>query len=240
MKTGQNLYDFSYKPSEYGIVAVAISIDSKFVAICDAGREMQTWEHRVGQCICKINQWGASNLRFSSDSKFIAAMDLLQEEVQIWEIATGACLFCVGSGDPMAFFDPASGDILTDRFIFKNYGWKSWFKLPRHGYSLKYTLDETWICLDGQETLPIPFGLKSPTKGRSILSRSSLMAFTSIAGQLIIIKFPDSPGLKGPERNLFDTHTTSHPYPNLAMTSNVDDSDLTDKDPGPNAKRNKR
>lgn len=240
VKTGQDLYNFSYKPSDYGIVAVAVSTDSKFVAICDPGREMQIWEPHVGHCVYRIDQWGASNLRFSSDSKFIAAMDLIQEEVQIWEIATGACLFCIGSGDPLAFFDPASGDILTDQFIYKNSSWKSWLKLPRHGYSLKYTIDETWICLDGQETLPIPFGLKSSTKGRSILSTSSLMAFTSNAGQLIIIKFPDSPGLKLPERNLFDAHSTSHPCLDLGTASIVDDSDLTDEDPSPNAKRNKR
>lgn len=240
VETGQNLYEFSFKPSGYGIGAMAISADLNFVAICDSGRKMQIWEPLAGRCVYKIEQWGASNLRFSSDSKFLAAMNLIQDEVQIWEIATGACLFCVRSGDPMAFFDPANGDILTDQFIYKNSSWKHWQKLPRQGYSLKCTLNETWIYLDGQKTLPIPYELRPPINRCSVLSNSSLMAFTSMTNQVIMIKFPDSHGIKGQEATMLGANSDSHPHLNLDRTSNLDASYLTDEDFGPSAKKKTR
>jgi WD40 repeat protein len=211
VKTGRYLYEFSCEPSDHGIGAVAISNDLKSVAICDSGLEMQIWEPLTGRCVYKFEHCDASDVRFSSDSKYLATISLIEDEVQIWEIATGVCLFSVCGGDPLAWFDPATGDILTEGFIFKNLSWENWCEFPRQGYSSASLLDETWICLDGQKLLLIPYELRPPIRGPSVLSNSFLMAFTSIADQVIIIKFPEYRDLKEQETTMLGASSTSNP-----------------------------
>lgn len=108
--------------------------------------------------------------------------------------------------DCVTSFDPFNGDILTDQFVFKTSSWKHWHKFPRHGYSYH----GSWICLDGQETLFIPFEFDHGHKGRPVIS-DSLVAFTSRLDQVIIIKFPNYRGLKEQETRALGSYSSSHP-----------------------------
>lgn len=98
VESGHNLYEFGCELRSNGISAMAISTDLKFVAICDFGYEVQIWELLAGHCVYKINQLFANDVKFSSDSKSLAVMQWEPDRVQIWEIATGVCLFCLETG----------------------------------------------------------------------------------------------------------------------------------------------
>ncbi|KAL6890968.1 hypothetical protein GGI43DRAFT_415250 [Trichoderma evansii] len=239
VESGHNLYEFGREVSEYGMCAVAISTDLKLVAICDLDYVVQLWEPRAGHCVHKFIQWDAINLTFSSDSAILAVTSWGSEkdEVQILDTATGICLFQIDTqvGDRVAFFDPANGDILTDRFIFKNSSWKHWHKFPRQGYSH----NGVWICLGGQETLLIPYEFRHGSMGRPVLSES-LVAFTSIADQVIIVKFPYCGDLKRQETKMLDAYNTSHPDLNLDITSNIDAGYLVDENSNPNAAKKRK
>lgn len=232
VKSGRNLYESSFDSSDYGIRTLVISTDLEFVAICDFGYELQVWEPLASRCVYKLDQWGASGLKFSSDANFLAVMNMMEDVVQIWEIATGACLFCVDGGDRVSFFDATNGDSFTDDFMLKNSSWKHWHKLPRHGYSLKSTFGETWICLDGQETRPIRRALGLAIGSESVSLSSSLVAITRIIGQALY----SSSRLSGQEATIFDSHSMSHPHLNHDTCLNVDVSYLTDEDFGPKKK----
>lgn len=192
MEPGCNLHGFEIGIRYWGLGAVAILVDLKLVAISGC-TEIQSWEPQAGRCVHKLNQPAADSLTFSSDSKFLASMRWSQYTAQFWDTATGVSLFHAeaGSADSMPFFDPDKGDILTNRFIYKNSSWKQWHKLPCPGYSQ----NGSWICLDGQETVFIPPEFSPGREGEDSVSSDSLVAYTSITDQVIIIKFPDSQAL---------------------------------------------
>ncbi|KAM0451638.1 hypothetical protein ACHAPV_009877 [Trichoderma viride] len=228
VESGQNLYEFGCQVGGYGIETVAISAGLELVAISDLNYEVQLWEPRTGHCICKIFQWDASDLTFSSDSTLLAVISFRPAEVKIWETATGACLFRVGDAciNFIASFDPLTGNIVTADSIFKNSAWKHWHGSQRQGYSYSPHRG-CWIRLDGRDTLFIPFEFEYGHEGCPVIS-DSLMAYTSGLDQLIIIKFPDRLGLEGQETKMLDADGSSRPGLDMDITSKVDAVHLAD------------
>ncbi|KAH8123080.1 quinon protein alcohol dehydrogenase-like superfamily [Trichoderma asperelloides] len=198
VKSGENLYKLDCD-SIVGFRAMALSLDSKFVALSNL-HEVQIWEPRTGHRIHKFQEWEegweAQDIAFSadSDSTFLAVTSEYSRDnrkVGIWQIATGTLLNCIQIHYPNSVlsFDPLTGDVLTDRCIFKNSSWERWDELPRQGYPVWHTTSRgDWICRNGESTIYIP-GELGVGYGRPKLS-DSLLAYTNYTGQVKIIKFP--------------------------------------------------
>lgn len=244
VESGENLYKFDCDPFG-GIYAVAISLDSKFVVI--SGRfEVQIWEPRAGHCIHELKEWtwDVKEIAFSADSTFLAVISegSGRRKVEIWEVATGTSLICVTAEDSNSAlsFDPVTGDVRTDRCIFKSSSWEHWDELPRHDYSLWHMdFKRHWICRSGESIIYLPAEFCVSRTGRLQLS-DSLMAYTSATDQVIIIKLPDSPGLNGIEMKIADSRNSSQRDLRLSNTSHRNMGGLVGEDCDSNTIKKRR
>ncbi|KAL9473924.1 hypothetical protein ACSS6W_008304 [Trichoderma asperelloides] len=162
VKSGENLYKLDSDEFPFTFQAVAISLGSKFVALSNP-HEVQIWEPRTGHCAHRF-KGPVEDIAFSADSICFAVINESESgrrKVEIWEVATGTSLICVKAedSDSALSFDPVTGDVLTDRFIYKNSSWEHWDKVPRQDYPLwRMRMDwgRNWICRSGEGIIYIP------------------------------------------------------------------------------------
>ncbi|KAL7789788.1 quinon protein alcohol dehydrogenase-like superfamily [Trichoderma ceciliae] len=198
VESGKCLYDNN---CQMGFISsVGISPDSKYVALGFLAK-VQIWDWSAGYCVSSFGPTQRSrglrieSLTFSSDSTVLAVIraDYAEYEVEIWGVATGACLAFVPVGYSYCrvSFDPSEGHILTGDFIwYKKSTWEDWDQVQRPGYTLLHGQLETWICFDGEKVFWVPREFCPGQWLGSFEISDCLLAYTDSLFRINIIKVP--------------------------------------------------
>lgn len=223
--------------------------------------EVRIWDWRTGHYVGSFNIKSGhtiESLTFSSDATALAVMlgryDVVEGsyayEVEIWEVATTACLarVAVGYNFCQPYFDPVTDQIHADSVSFrKRSSWEHWDKIPRQGYGIS-RLDRyffgIWITFDGEKVIQIPPQFW-PKDGRHHLAvTDSLLAYRNAVDDVIIARFPNQNGLKrrGIKAVLvsYDARCASWGIDASGADGDVDDGYQIKGDSGPSEPKSKK
>lgn len=172
--------------------------------------EVRIWDWRACRDISSFdpNQAKRENylhilsIDFSSDATILAIISATSGtnhiptyEAKIWEVATSTFITCVAIGESFSepLFDPITNKILTDRAGFwKRTSWEHWERFSWRAYSLwRPNMNSSWVYFGGEKIFLIPqeFFPKYES-GDSVVTSSSLLAYTTSADEIMIIQLP--------------------------------------------------
>ncbi|KAJ9302280.1 hypothetical protein DTO271G3_1146 [Paecilomyces variotii] len=147
-----------YTDQKGGLVGLAISPNTKLVAVTSSDKTVKLWDITLGliqQTLRGHTSW-VNAVAFSLDGKLLASASF-DRTIKLWDIASGLVRLTLDYDNVTRNirFSPQNGYLETDRDVF-NIGSVDTGYDPQHGYRSEISLEGRWVTLKGTPSLWLP------------------------------------------------------------------------------------